>query len=82
MYRLDDQELVKLTPQFAVVETSKGVVQQVLFCADDEEAEAVAIQLCHTNGIVFAGKVSVDGDVCVYSVQIFPIKNGRLITEQ
>lgn len=59
-----------------VVETSNGVVMQVITFLDTpglpaiDSATNLAKNICKANGILFEGNVSCDGTVSNYSVQI------------
>ena len=59
-----------------VVETSDGIVKQVITFLDTpglpaiDSATNLAKNLCKANGIEFGGNISCDYTVCDYSIQI------------
>ena len=57
-----------------VIETSDGLVLQVIQCQDLDVAKIVAKEICKTNGIAFEGDLSCDDQPQFYSVQICPLE--------
>lgn len=55
---------------YYVVEVISSIVQRVQLFTHIRDAESYAKLLCKENGIYYQGKISVDGDVENYSVQI------------